>query len=126
MRLLPAAAFFFIRRATRAFVLGPHRLPAQTQLVLTPLVAHRRPALFPASQRTRPSRARGRSTNHTGSHGAVVSRAPASGHRAGIRRVGARPRRFTTGPSRSFEPEAGVGVTSQPAQARVQIGRAHV
>jgi cytochrome P450 len=56
MRLLPATPFLFFRRATGSFELGPYTLPEKATLLLSPLVTHRDPALYPEPLRFRPER----------------------------------------------------------------------
>jgi cytochrome P450 len=56
MRLLPAAPFLFMRRASDAFSLEGRELPPRTVLILSSLVAHRDPGVFPAPMEFRPER----------------------------------------------------------------------
>lgn len=56
MRLLPAAPMLFMRVATQEAKLGEHLVPAGTTVVLSPLVTHRAPALFPEPERFLPAR----------------------------------------------------------------------
>jgi len=56
MRVLPATPFLFMRRATEAFELGAHQLPAGAILFLSSFITHRDPAMFPEPGRFRPSR----------------------------------------------------------------------
>ncbi|HYV49475.1 MAG TPA: cytochrome P450 [Myxococcaceae bacterium] len=58
-RLLPAVALLFFRRSQEPFSLGGLDLPAGTSVVVTPLVAHRDPELFPDPLDFRPERWRG-------------------------------------------------------------------
>jgi cytochrome P450 len=55
-RLLPAVASLFFRRAQAPFTLGGLELPAGSSFVVSPLVAHRDPALFPDPLDFRPER----------------------------------------------------------------------
>jgi cytochrome P450 len=56
MRLIPAAPFFFMRRATEDFAIGGHELPAGTTLILSSLITHRLPELYPEPRRFLPER----------------------------------------------------------------------
>ncbi len=56
MRLLPATPFLFFRRATGSFELGPYTLPEKAALILSPLITHRDPGLYPEPLRFRPER----------------------------------------------------------------------
>lgn len=56
MRLLPAAPMLFLRVCAREAPLGPHTLPAGACVVLSPLVTHRDPDVFPAPARFAPDR----------------------------------------------------------------------
>jgi cytochrome P450 len=55
-RLLPATPFLFVRRATAEFKLGGHAFPAEASVILSPLLTHRNPELFPEPLRFRPER----------------------------------------------------------------------
>lgn len=55
-RLLPAVAALFFRRAQEPFSLGGLEFPARASFLVTPLVAHRDPALFPDPLDFRPER----------------------------------------------------------------------
>jgi cytochrome P450 len=55
-RLLPATPFMFIRQATGGFRLGDHELPAETGLILSPLVTHRQPEIYDEPLRFLPER----------------------------------------------------------------------
>lgn len=59
MRLLPATPLLFFRRGVDAFRLGEHELPAGTLLILSPLVTHRDPQVFPEPLRFSPARWQG-------------------------------------------------------------------
>jgi cytochrome P450 len=59
MRLLPAVAFLFFRRAQEPISLGGLELPAGATFLISPVVAHRDPALFPDPLEFRPERWRG-------------------------------------------------------------------
>jgi cytochrome P450 len=59
MRLLPATPFFFLRRLTGSSQVGPFTLPEGSTLILSPLVTHRDPDLFPEPKRFRPERWQG-------------------------------------------------------------------
>jgi cytochrome P450 len=56
MRLLPATPLLFVRFATDAFQLGPYALPKGTGVMLSPLVTHRLPDLYPEPDRFLPER----------------------------------------------------------------------
>ncbi|PRP91265.1 Pentalenene oxygenase [Enhygromyxa salina] len=56
MRLLPATPMLFLRRSTVAFELGGHALPPGSTIVLSPLVTHRDPDLYPSPRRFDPDR----------------------------------------------------------------------
>jgi cytochrome P450 len=56
MRLLPATPFLFFRRATGSFELGPYTLPEKAVVLLSPLVTHREPSLYPEPLRFWPER----------------------------------------------------------------------
>ncbi len=56
MRLLPAAPMLFFRRSSAPFELDGHRLPAGTTVVLSPLITHRDPVLYPEPLRFDPER----------------------------------------------------------------------
>jgi cytochrome P450 len=56
MRLLPATPFIFFRRSTKALRLGPCDLPSGANLVISPLVTHHLPELFPEPLRFKPDR----------------------------------------------------------------------
>lgn len=56
MRLLPAAPMLFLRTTATEAPLGPHTLPAEANVVLSPLITHRDPALFPDPTVFRPDR----------------------------------------------------------------------
>jgi cytochrome P450 len=56
MRLLPAVPLLFFRRSTEPFVLGSHELPVGATVVLSPLVTHRCPELYPEPRRFNPDR----------------------------------------------------------------------
>ncbi len=55
-RLFPATPFLFFRRATGPFELGGHELPEGASVILSPLVSHRIPEVFPEPQRFDPRR----------------------------------------------------------------------
>jgi cytochrome P450 len=55
-RLFPATPFVFIRRATAGFELGGHALPEGASIILSPLVTHRLPDVFPEPLRFLPER----------------------------------------------------------------------
>ncbi|HVE85404.1 MAG TPA: cytochrome P450, partial [Myxococcales bacterium] len=59
MRLLPATAVFFFRRAQEPFSMGGFDLPAGTTFLLSPVVEHRNQALYPDPLRFMPQRWRG-------------------------------------------------------------------
>jgi cytochrome P450 len=56
MRLLPATAFLFFRRATEAFSLEGHELPAGAITIHSALITHRFPDLYPEPRRFLPDR----------------------------------------------------------------------
>jgi len=56
MRLLPTTPFLFLRKASEDFQLGSLSLPPGTNLMLSPLVTHRLPDLYPEPARFRPER----------------------------------------------------------------------
>ncbi len=56
MRLLPASVMLFFRFATEPFQLGGLELQKGTGLLLSPLVTHRLPELYPEPERFRPER----------------------------------------------------------------------
>jgi cytochrome P450 len=56
MRLLPTTPFLFLRKATERFQLGSLSLPGGTNLMLSPLVTHRLPDLYPEPDRFLPER----------------------------------------------------------------------
>lgn len=56
MRLLPPIAHLLFRRPAEAMPLGAHVLPAGATLVLSPLVTHREPEVFPEPLRFDPGR----------------------------------------------------------------------
>ncbi|MCA9652146.1 MAG: cytochrome P450 [Myxococcales bacterium] len=59
-RLFPATPFMFFRRATAPFELGGHELPEGASVILSPLISHRLPEVFPEPKRFRPERWEGR------------------------------------------------------------------
>lgn len=59
MRLLPTAVLLFLRVAAAEARLGAVTLPAGAQVILSPIVAHRDPALYPSPQRFDPDRWKG-------------------------------------------------------------------
>jgi cytochrome P450 len=56
MRVLPAAAIMFFRRASGAFRLGDLELPKDSTVLLSPLVTHRDERMFPDPLRFQPER----------------------------------------------------------------------
>jgi cytochrome P450 len=56
MRLLPAAPFFFFRRNGEPVRLGEYDVPAGASLIVSPLITHHLPELYPEPQRFRPER----------------------------------------------------------------------
>jgi cytochrome P450 len=56
MRLLPAVPLLFFRRSTDAFTLGAHEFPAGATVVVSPIVTHRCPTLYPEPRRFKPDR----------------------------------------------------------------------
>jgi len=56
MRLIPAAPFMFIRKGVKDFDLGPYPLPEGSKIVLSPLITHRMPEVFPDGDRFMPER----------------------------------------------------------------------
>jgi cytochrome P450 len=56
MRLLPVAVLLFMRVCAEDAPLGPYTLPKGSTLLLSPVVTHRDPVLFPEPRRFRPSR----------------------------------------------------------------------
>lgn len=56
MRLLPALPLLFPRITAEPAALGPYTLPKGARVLVSPLVTHRQPALFPEPQRFRPER----------------------------------------------------------------------
>lgn len=56
MRLLPAVPFLFFRRSTEAFALGDYELPVGATVIVSPLVTHRCPKLYPDPRRFNPNR----------------------------------------------------------------------
>lgn len=61
MRLLPATPFLFPRVLKEPIELGGHAIPAGAKLVLSPLITHREPSLFPDPLRFEPRRWEGAS-----------------------------------------------------------------
>ena len=56
LRLFPATPNLFFRRSKVPTTLGGHELPAGVTVVISPLVTHRDPKLFPDPKRFRPAR----------------------------------------------------------------------
>jgi cytochrome P450 len=56
MRLLPACPLLFVRHGMRDFVVDGRTLQRGTAIVLSPLVTHRQPDLYPEPARFRPER----------------------------------------------------------------------
>lgn len=56
LRMLPPTYIAFMRRGLQPFALGPYELPAGSQVVLSPLVTHHMPEVFPEPRRFRPER----------------------------------------------------------------------
>jgi cytochrome P450 len=56
MRLVPVAVLLLLRVVKKDVRLGPAQLPAGAQVILSPIVTHREPTLFPSPQRFDPSR----------------------------------------------------------------------
>ena len=56
MRIFPAISHLIFRRATESISLGPYQLPPGALVVLSPLVTHRDPALYPNPRRFSPER----------------------------------------------------------------------
>lgn len=56
LRMVPPAYIVFVRRATESFDLGPYRMPAGSMMVLSPLVTHHMPQIYPQPKRFRPER----------------------------------------------------------------------
>jgi cytochrome P450 len=56
MRLLPATPFIFFRRTTKALRVGRYDLPPGANLVISPLITHHLPELFPEPLRFKPNR----------------------------------------------------------------------
>lgn len=56
MRLLPAVPLLFFRRSTEPFKLGEYELPVGSTVVVSPLVTHRCPTLYPEPRRFNPQR----------------------------------------------------------------------
>lgn len=55
-RLLPPTYMMFIRRARGSFELGPYSMPPGTRVLLSPLVSHHMPEVFPDPDRFEPRR----------------------------------------------------------------------
>ena len=56
MRLLPSVPMLFLRVCAEEAVVGGVRLPPRANVVISPLVAHRDPGLYPEPERFRPDR----------------------------------------------------------------------
>jgi cytochrome P450 len=56
MRLLPATPMLFMRVCAEEASLGSHRLPAGSNVILSPLITHRDPDRYPDPARFRPNR----------------------------------------------------------------------
>lgn len=56
MRLLPATPFLFIRRGLSDFQLGPYHMPQDSKVILSSLITHRLPDLYPNPLRFQPER----------------------------------------------------------------------
>jgi cytochrome P450 len=56
MRLLPATPMLFFRRCVEPFELAGRRMPVGSTVLLSPLLTHRDPELYPEPQRFRPQR----------------------------------------------------------------------
>ncbi|HLL56201.1 MAG TPA: cytochrome P450, partial [Myxococcaceae bacterium] len=56
MRLIPVTPMLFMRFAQEGFSLGGVEMPKGTGVVLSPLITHREPDVFPAPDRFRPER----------------------------------------------------------------------
>jgi cytochrome P450 len=56
MRLLPATPMLFMRVCSEATTLGDHPLPAKANVVLSPLLTHRDPTIYPEPKRFVPAR----------------------------------------------------------------------
>jgi len=56
LRILPPTYMTFIRRAIEPFELGGYALPAEARVVLSPLVTHHMPAVYPEPRQFRPAR----------------------------------------------------------------------
>jgi len=54
--MLPPTYITLLRRATAPFRLGPYELPANTKLVLSPLITHHMPEVWAAPKRFSPAR----------------------------------------------------------------------
>ena len=56
LRMLPASFIIFLRRSSAAIELGPHQIPAGATFVLSPLVTHHMPEVWPEPRRFSPQR----------------------------------------------------------------------
>lgn len=56
MRILPPTYMMFIRRACSSFSLGPYELPPGAMVLLSSLVTHHMPEVWPEPERFRPAR----------------------------------------------------------------------
>lgn len=56
MRLMPATPCMFMRRGVEPFQLGGYDLPADSKVILSPLITHRLPELYPNPQQFDPGR----------------------------------------------------------------------
>ncbi|MEM7112114.1 MAG: cytochrome P450 [Chloroflexota bacterium] len=56
MRLIPATPFLFVRRGTEPFQLGSYQFPADAKVIVSPLVTHHMPELYPEPERFKPER----------------------------------------------------------------------
>lgn len=56
MRLIPATPFLFVRRSVDPFKLGQYDFPADAKVVVSPLITHHMPELYPDPERFKPER----------------------------------------------------------------------
>ena len=56
MRLIPVTPFLFTRRGTEPFQLGSYQFPTDAKVILSPLVTHHMPELYPDPERFNPER----------------------------------------------------------------------
>lgn len=56
MRLIPATPFLFVRRGLEPFQLGAYHFPADAKVIVSPLITHHMPELYPEPERFKPER----------------------------------------------------------------------